>query len=175
MNEWHNFPCKWLLVWTIIQILSLLSVLNGKSEFERCSVSIHDSVSAWPGDSAPHCVSGAFTCQCNWGAWWACFSRWACFKASCKVLGGLRHCSSWAVHQRDRLSPSVWRLPATSKVLMWTHFAFERCRSSLYLRPCAHFISICYPPLCDLASGSRLWQVYPSLGQLHGKKRGMCG
>lgn len=120
-------------------------------------------------------VSGAFACQCNWSAWWARFSLWMCFKTSCRVLGGLRHCSSWAVHQRDRLSPSVWRLPATSKVLMWTHFVFEHCRSSLYLTLGAHSISAFSLPLCDLPSGSRLWQVYPSLWQHTQRKEGSVG
>lgn len=45
VNEWFNFPCKRQLVWTIVQIFSLLSVLNGESEYERYQ---HLGLTPWP-------------------------------------------------------------------------------------------------------------------------------
>lgn len=106
-----------------------------------------------------------------------CVCLWMCFKTSCRLLGGLRRCSIWAVHKRDRLSPSVWRLPATSKVLMWTRWSLKLAEvlstslSFLFSFNLCFSLFLSFSPymLCHLRAGSG--RSSPCPGQLEEKEQ----
>lgn len=116
------------------------------------------SIQVWPHDPASHwCLRCLYLSELL-KVLDKCVCLWMCFKTSCRLLGGLRHCSIWAVHGRDRLSPSVWRLPATSKVLMWIHRSLKLAEVLSTSLSFLFFFNFCFSLFLSLLTCCAIWE-----------------